>query len=214
MEMLNFPTCGVRRSGTSQWCQHLTTHLCPTVRIPGKQHHGCVQFTYDQGLWTDFVPPRMSHTFPRLIENHALGKVLMGRSLLCELGANNPRLSTSYVVLQGPGLGMCVAMWCQNTLQDSSSSFWQLAVARHTKNDIDDGDAEGSQTQQDVPENEFPLARVKRKHGTKDKHSSDEDEEDAQLDRRALAQSNTVDDAMQMNARLWARSDKFWLPDS
>eukprot|EP00973_Karenia_brevis_P022870 3148359-Karenia_brevis.AAC.1 len=55
---------------------------------------------------------------------------------------------------------------------------------------------------------------VKRKRDKKDKHlDEDESEDDALLDRRALAQSNTVNDAMQMTARLWARTNKTWLPD-
>eukprot|EP00973_Karenia_brevis_P034443 4751089-Karenia_brevis.AAC.1 len=56
---------------------------------------------------------------------------------------------------------------------------------------------------------------VKRKRGSKDKHSDeDDDEEDALLSRKALAQSHTVNDAMQMTARLWARTNKTWLPDA
>eukprot|EP00973_Karenia_brevis_P079863 11081654-Karenia_brevis.AAC.1 len=52
---------------------------------------------------------------------------------------------------------------------------------------------------------------VKRKDRKKDK-SSDEDDDDN--DDVVLAQSNVVNDAMQLTARLWARSDKSWTTES
>eukprot|EP00973_Karenia_brevis_P028361 3910040-Karenia_brevis.AAC.1 len=41
-------------------------------------------------------------------------------------------------------------------------------------------------------------------------NNSDEDDNDD----RVLAQSNAVRDAMQLTARLWARSDRSWTSDS
>eukprot|EP00973_Karenia_brevis_P058673 8172080-Karenia_brevis.AAC.1 len=50
---------------------------------------------------------------------------------------------------------------------------------------------------------------VKRKESNKDNNSDNEDNDD-----RVLAQSNAVNNAMQLTARLWARSDKSWTADS
>eukprot|EP00973_Karenia_brevis_P008383 1133985-Karenia_brevis.AAC.1 len=50
---------------------------------------------------------------------------------------------------------------------------------------------------------------VKRKDSNKDNNSDDDDNDD-----RVFAQSNAVNDAMQLTARLWARSDKSWTAGS